>query len=259
MIYLSVVSHGHIDIIKELDTLPHFAQDKDYKVCIKDNLNCDELKKYCELNNIDYITSDEKLGFGANNNCVYWHYGDKIMDDDYFVILNPDVKVDSITLKDAVNRMKSLNVSLATINLFRNENLTVYDNAIRKFPSLIDFVKSYILKKNSTIIDKSIINEPQYVDWAAGSFLIFKSELFKKLRGFNEIYFMYCEDIDICWRANNILSERVLYFPTLKGVHYAQFSNRKLFSKHFFWHIKSVITFLAYKYGLKKQIKSKIL
>lgn len=66
-------------------------------------------------------------------------------------------------------------INLATINLFRNEELTIYDNAIRKFPSLIDFVKSYMIGKNTTIIDKSKIHQPEYVDWAAGSFLILRA------------------------------------------------------------------------------------
>ncbi|MEP9271228.1 glycosyltransferase family 2 protein [Enterobacter hormaechei] len=259
MIYLSVVSHGHLDIIRSLDSLPQLAKDDDFKICIKDNLNSHELHDYCKSNNIDYITTNEMLGFGANNNVIYEYYSNEIKEDDYFVILNPDVKVDSTTLKKAIDKMALQHINLATINLFRNEELTIYDNSIRKFPSLIDFVKSYMIGKNTTIIDKSKIHQPEYVDWAAGSFLIFKSDLFKKLKGFNETYFMYCEDIDICWRANKHYSERVLYYPDLMGIHYAQFSNRRFFSKHFFWHVKSIVTFLTYKYGIRREIKSKIM
>ncbi|EBA4721521.1 glycosyltransferase family 2 protein, partial [Salmonella enterica] len=79
--------------------------------------------------------------------------------------------------------------------------------------------------------------------------LIFKAEFFSKLNGFNEKYFMYCEDIDICWRANKIYNTSVLYLPQYVGVHLAQFNNRKILSRHFLWHIKSIILFLMYKNG----------
>ncbi|EAO4246747.1 glycosyltransferase family 2 protein, partial [Salmonella enterica] len=41
----------------------------------------------------------------------------------------------------------------------------------------------------------------------------------------------------------------VLYLPQYVGVHLAQFNNRKILSRHFLWHIKSIILFLMYKNG----------
>ena len=141
---------------------------------------------------------------------------------------------------------------LATINLYRDQSYTTPDNAIRNFPGLKDFFNSYFLGRNTTIIDKDKIHEPQHVDWAAGSLLIFKSSLYKKLQGFNTAYFMYCEDVDICWRAWILFKVKVLYIPSIKGIHHAQFNNRLFLSKHFFWHVKSALIFLSYKYRLRK-------
>ncbi len=41
------------------------------------------------------------------------------------------------------------------------------------------------------------------MEWVAGSFIAFKSSSYRKVQGFDENYFMYCEDIDICYRAKS--------------------------------------------------------
>lgn len=256
MIYVSVVSHGHFEIISKLNSLPALASDEQIKVCVKDNLSSHEMRTYCAAHKIDYVVTNKSQGFGENNNLIYHFYSEEITDDDYFVILNPDVYVDPTTLKLAINNMQDRDVKLATINLFRDQDYTVYDNSVRSFQKLKDFIKSYFFKKNTTIVKKEEIHSPTFVDWAAGSMLIFKSGLYKRLHGFNEMYFMYCEDIDICWRAKQYFSERVLYLPHLRGVHHAQFSNRRFLSKHFIWHVKSIIIFLSYKYGVISKVKS---
>jgi len=258
MIYLSVVSHGHIDIIKSLNSLPKLAKDKEVKVCVKDNLKDPALEQYCQDNDIDYVTSYEIMGFGENNNFVYDFYSGVIKDDDFFVVFNPDVDVSAEKLKIATNIMLEQQAEIATINLYRDVEFLVPDNSIRYFPNVRDFFTSYFMGKNTTIINKGNIHEPQFVDWAAGSFLLFKSGFFHKLKGFNCKYFMYCEDVDICWRAYSLFSQKVLFIPSIKGLHYAQFNNRRFLSKHFFWHVKSALIFLMYRYGLRKKTRSNI-
>lgn len=259
MIYISVVSHGHYDIIKKLAVLAELALENDINVCIKDNLNEEVLKSYCKKNNIKYIPSKYPKGFGENNNCVFNHLKEKISDDDYFVIYNPDLSLSASQLREAIKTMNSESASLGTVNLYKDNNYTIPDNSVRCFPGLIDFISSYAFKKNTSIVDKSTIDTLKYVDWAAGSLLIFKSKLYKNLKGFNLVYFMYCEDIDICWRARKIYNEKVLYMPHIIGIHHAQHNNRKLFSRHFIWHLKSTIVYLSYRYGLRSRIKTNLI
>ncbi|HCL5277181.1 TPA: glycosyltransferase family 2 protein [Salmonella enterica] len=188
------------------------------------------------------------LGFGANNNYIYKtnKKNKKIKDDDYIIILNPDVNVTTCVIKELINTMHKDNISIASINLYKDDNFTLFDNSIRNWPTFKDFFSSFIGKKNKSIIDKNLIHEPVHIDWAAGSFLALSASLYNKLKGFDEGYFMYCEDIDICYRAS-ILQERMMYYPHFKAVHYAAHANRKIFSKHFFWHLKSICRFLLIK------------
>ncbi|MDM5119743.1 glycosyltransferase family 2 protein [Aeromonas hydrophila] len=250
MIYISIVSHGHADMIERLDCASVLAKNTHLRVIVKDNKGEKTLENYCTKNNIHYYSEPLGLGFGANNNYIFSKISNEINDDDYFIVLNPDVLVSCSEIISAIDEMKLRHAKVGTINLFSDDDYSVYDFSVRNFPSIKDFIGSYIGLGNKTIIDKSEINSNVFVDWAAGSFLIFNAALYKKLKGFNEEYFMYCEDIDICWRACEIAGEKVYFMPAYKAVHLAQLRNRKFFSKHFFWHVMSAIRFVFYRCGL---------
>ncbi|EOV0841036.1 glycosyltransferase family 2 protein, partial [Cronobacter sakazakii] len=97
---------------------------------------------------------------------------------------------------------------------------------------------------NKTIVDKNSITKNTFVDWASGSFLLFTSQLYERLEGFDTKYYMYCEDIDICLRANLIIGAKLTYIPSVRAIHLAAHANRKLFSKNFIWHFSSAMRYL---------------
>ena len=72
--------------------------------------------------------------------------------DDWFLVLNPDVLVEHLSLLELVKRATENCNELATINLYKDSEYKVYDNCIRTFPTLIDFASSYIGLGNKTII-----------------------------------------------------------------------------------------------------------
>ena len=69
--------------------------------------------------------------------------------------------------------------------------------------------------------------------------MIFDSISYKKLGGFDEGYFMYIEDTDICYRCNS-LGIKKKYYPTFVVKHFAQRKSKNFFKKEFFWMLKSV-------------------
>ncbi|HIF9158868.1 TPA: glycosyltransferase family 2 protein [Photobacterium damselae] len=245
-VYLAVVSHGHDTIINNIGCLKLLANH--FNVVIKSNKSGDDLTDITKNCNVHWIDDFYGLGFGQNNNNIYNYCVNKLdmRDEDFFIVLNPDVKIDKDAILKLINIMESEVINLASINLYKNESKTEYDNSIRYFPTAINFIKSLLGLGNESIIDKSSLNGNLDVDWAAGSFLAFRSKHYKKLCGFDENYFMYCEDIDICYRSA-MLNSKVRYIHEIEAIHFAQHNNRKLMSKHFFWHIRSAIRFLFSK------------
>ena len=239
--FISIVSHGHGKIISSLDTLSTLS--REYTIILTDNIGEMDLKNYCLKNGIYYILNEKRKGFGENNNQNY-NFAEEYLDMkcyDYFLVMNPDVKITSDSLAEAERIMIESNAELATINLYKSEG--ELDANVRNFPGICDFIRSYIYRQNNTIIDKNKIHNNCYVDWASGSFLIFKSKLYKEISGFDTKFFMYCEDLDICRRALSNSKQKVLYINDVKALHIAAHNNRKLFSKHFIWHVKSALRY----------------
>jgi len=59
---------------------------------------------------------------------------------------------------------------------------------------------------------------PQAVDWVTGAFMGFSRELFERVGGFDEDYFMYYEDVDFCLRARRAGAQSY-FLPSAKAVH----------------------------------------
>lgn len=242
-LFISVINHNHDDMICDNPTLRNLA--KEHTVIIKSNtLASQRLTEYCSSSLIHLIQGQKTKGFGANNNEVF-HYAElklSMTENDHFLVLNPDVEVDNSTINKLLVQSTADKCAISTINLFRNREMTEYDNSIRHFPSLLNPIKSIFGFKRNDQYDKRKIVTAKTIDWAAGSFLLFQYKIFKKLQGFDEKYFMYFEDVDICKRASKS-NDLVTYYPQFKGLHLAQFSNRKLFSKESLYYIQSTITY----------------
>ena len=75
-------------------------------------------------------------------------------------------------------------------------------------------------------------------EWVNGAFMLFPAKVFGKIGGFDERYFMYCEDVDICLRLQ--LAGFKLAQSDVRVVHAARRNTRANF-KHFLWHITSLV------------------
>ncbi len=242
-LFISVVNHNHDEMICENPTLKELAIE--HTVLLKSNTQAtSKLQNYCKNNGIILIQGTETKGFGANNNEVF-NYAEQLLtlsEDDYFLVLNPDVEISLEVINRLLSTITANGYAISTINLFRNKAMTEYDNSIRRFPSILNPIKTLLKIKRTDHYDKNKITEPMTVDWAAGSFLLFKYDAYKQLNGFDERYFMYFEDVDICRRAKrkNIF---IYYIPDIKAVHYASYSNRVIISKYSLFYFKSLIKY----------------
>lgn len=248
-VFLSIVSHGHSNLIHKLGCVRKLISD--FEIVVKSNKPGDNFSKLDQSENFHWVDEHYFCGFGHNNNIVFNYCQSRLGMNrkDYFVVLNPDVVIDAFNIRALIKKMESNKIKLSSINLYKDFDYTVHDNSIRNFPTLKHFAKSFLGLENDAVINKDTIADVTQVDWAAGSFLAFQSSHYAKLGGFDENYFMYCEDIDICYRSMK-LGHYVNYHPDIKAIHLASHANRNLFSKHFIWHVTSAIRFLFTRLGL---------
>ena len=93
--YIAIVSHGHHDYIEKNKELVKIAELNNVQVVIKDNIKESKLEEYAKNHNFMYVTTDETLGFGKNNNFIFNYSKQKLnaRNEDWFIIFNPDVVI----------------------------------------------------------------------------------------------------------------------------------------------------------------------
>jgi N-acetylglucosaminyl-diphospho-decaprenol L-rhamnosyltransferase len=113
------------------------------------------------------------------------------------------------------------------------------EDSARRFPSPLKiFCKVFGKCKGSDYVIK---DETIFPDWVGGMFMLFRHETFEQLGGFNQKYFLYYEDVDLCARMK-LKGYKVALCPGAKVVHEARRdSHRKM--KFLKWHITSMLRF----------------
>lgn len=229
MIAISIVSHGHgVMLHPQVDELLQFPEVE--KILI--TLNIPELVNLPADDRIQVIQNISPKGFGANHNQAF-----SFCDSQFFCVLNPDISFDENPFPQLL-QVASGGVGLVA-PIAKNLDGGIEDS-VRRFPSpvsillrrLFDYQDGYSFAQG----DASF-----YPEWVGGMCMLFKSSAYAGLGGFDEAYFMYVEDVDICtrlWRAGY----KVLVCPSAVVFHDARRASRKSL-QHLSWHISSLLRY----------------
>jgi len=189
---------------------------------------------------VEYIDNKENLGFGRGHNVVI----DRI-ESDYHAIVNPDIEIKEDVFSAILSYMNEENTVGMVIPKIVDENGQI-QAAYREYPTILDvfirmFCKSLFKKRQAEhTLQSKDYTEPFQVPFAQGCFLVIRTEIFKALRGFDDRYFMYMEDTDLCRRVNE--KSRVMYYPGASVTHaWEQGSHKNM--KLMKIHIKSMLSY----------------
>ena len=85
---------------------------------------------------------------------------------------------------------------------------------------------------------------PARADWLLGAFLLLRRSALEELGGFDEGFRLYCEDIDLCYRAARAGWER-WYVPAAVVEHaYAAEIDRRFVTRRTLWHLRGMLRFV---------------
>lgn len=237
-IHFSVVSHGQGQIVGLLlNDLKIVAAANDIVVTL--TLNIEETLPF-DLEAFPFLIRVEKnsipKGFGANHNAAFYKFQE---DSTCFCVVNPDIRFNKDPFPALLSCLKNDAVGLAA-PIVMGENGELEDSA-RLFPTPFKILcKAFGQCKGSDYVIK---NEPIYPDWVGGMFMLFPHEIFEKLNGFNEQFFLYYEDVDLCARLR-LLGYEVVVCPATKVVHDARRSSHSSF-RYLKWHLASMLHFFC--------------
>lgn len=182
---------------------------------------------------LEIIRNAVPKGFGANHNAAFARALTE-----RFCVLNPDIRFDADPFPPLLDALRDSRTGVAAPRVLAPDG-TVDDSA-RRFPDL----RSLALKAlgRAPRLEYTIGAEPVRPDWVAGMFMLFRADTYRQLSGFDERYFLYYEDVDLCRRLRQAGYEAVLV-PQASVVHYAQRQSRRSL-RHFLWHATSLARFL---------------
>jgi GT2 family glycosyltransferase/lipopolysaccharide/colanic/teichoic acid biosynthesis glycosyltransferase len=169
------------------------------------------------------IQNTENVGFGKAIN-----QATGIASGKYYLILNPDTIIEESTISTFVDYLEN-NSSIGLVGpKIVNSDGSLQKGCKRSFPTIgVALPKLIGLDKlfpNSRLAGRYNLNyldpdEIHNVDAISGSCMFIRSELFNKIGGFDEQFFMYGEDIDLCYQIHQQGFE-VHYLPTTQIMHY---------------------------------------
>lgn len=217
--------------------------DLEVKLFISDNSENEKLKKL-KSDKVEYIKNESNLGFGKAHNKIIEKIKDKT---EFHVILNPDVYFYKGVLEELYKFMKN-NKDIGLVMpkvLYPNGDIqylckklpTPYHLIIRKFIPFKKLKNKINYKYEMRDKDYSKIME---VPNLSGAFMFIRSEVFDKVGGFDERYFMYMEDTDFVRRIGE--KYKTVYYPKVYIYHEykkGSYKNLKLMK----YHISSAIKY----------------
>lgn len=187
---------------------------------------------------VTWLPLGANLGYGAAANRAA-----RIMPGRDLLVCNPDVEVGAGAVAALTASLRA-DPGLGVVGpCLLNADGSVYPSA-RTFPDLLDAFGHGLLglvipnnpfTRRYRMLDRDY-DAPADVDWVSGAFVLIRRRTWEEIGGFDPHYFMYLEDVDLCWRAGRA-GWRVGYVPGarvthIQGVSAARHPYRMLVAHH---------------------------
>ena len=227
----SIVSHGHGAMLPDL--FEGFASCPEVGEIILTRNIADRESSFDSPQRLTTVENSNPKGFGANHNAAFQQARTP-----YFAILNPDVRLLDNPFPALLSCMQDGRAALCAPAV-TNPDGALEDSA-RHFPSPFDLARKAVGRYDGRLT-YSLGDPPRTAPWLAGMFMLLRSADYAAMGGFDEEFFLYYEDVDLCarlWRAGR----RVMLCPQVHVVHDARRASRHDL-RHMRWHAASMFRY----------------
>lgn len=227
---VSIVNYNHKErILACLESISHAAGVLDIDIHVVDNNSVDgsvdEIKR--RYPQVKLTANTENVGFAKANNQVLSCFESR-----YCLITNPDIVALPGALEAMVAFMDSHPEAGAAGCKMLNHDRTI-QYSCRRFPSVFTTVTRGLLIDSvwpiSKMTEKYLMQDWAHdrimpVDWLTGCCLLLRRTTLQEVGLLDERYFMYFEDVDLCYRINR--NWKVYYLPHISMIHEYQHESR---------------------------------
>lgn len=178
------------------------------------------------------VTNTVPKGFGANHNAAF-----KLAKADYFCVLNPDIRMVEDPFPCLISQLVNSRIGVAAPLIVSPSGQP--EDSARKFPTPVSILKKALFGARGS--EYEICETPIFPDWVGGMFMVFRSKVFREIGGFDGFYFLYYEDVDLCWRLRGY-GYQVTLTPLAYAIHDARRASHRNI-RYLFWHLSSMLRF----------------
>jgi GT2 family glycosyltransferase len=238
MLTLSIVSHGHGTMLNELLRDLEIVAGVPFEVLLTLNIPEPDPVAAAGLRYpLRIIRNAQPRGFGANHNAAFGS-----STGDFFCVLNPDVRLNGDPFPTLLQNLAQPNTGVVAPAITNAAGLP--EPTARRFPSPLSILRKALLGAPRQEYEFS--DTPLDVDWVSGVFMLFRRPVYERLGGFDERYFLYYEDVDLCARLRALgLQTRVV--PAATAQHAARHDSHRNW-RYTRWHLTSMLRFFSTHY-----------
>ena len=224
MVSIIILSYNTENLLRDcLASLKNTLKEP-HEIIVVDNASKDGSVKMVEKEfpKVRLIKNPTNVGFAGGCNL-----GAKNATGEYLLFLNSDITLESDILFEFMKTMKSDDNNAVIGGLLQNNDGTLQ----RSYGDFYDLKNvAYMLFLGEKHEVKRFQGEKiKTVDWVSGGCMFVKKSVFDKVGGFDEKFFMYIEDMELCYRIRKE-GLKILVTPQVKVTHLGQGSSNKTFA-----------------------------
>jgi N-acetylglucosaminyl-diphospho-decaprenol L-rhamnosyltransferase len=228
------------------------------EIVVVDNCSTDKTRDIVlrALPSARLVSPGRRQGFAANCNL-----GASVSTGSAYLFLNPDTRVAPGAIDALVDTVMDPTIAIAGPRMIYPDGTP--QSSARRFPTPFTTIvrrtplrwvmRNTRLERRHLMLDAASEVPPagvNDVDWVLGAAMAMRSEVFWSLGGMDCGYRLYCEDIDICWRAWKA-KRRVVQVPAAVVEHdLCELTRRRFLTRATIWHVRSMARFVL-RHGLR--------
>lgn len=232
-----------------IDSIQRFPAKYSYEIIVVDNNSHDGTVEHTRNHypDVKVLANKENLGFARANN-----QGAALATGEYYFILNPDTLFLEGTIDNLVEFMdQNPDIAMCGPRVL-NDDGTI-QRSVRNFQTWKAAFCRYSPLKYLGIFKSDLnhwrcrdfdFNLQSDVEQLIGAAILIRKEVFERFNGFDELFFMYYEEVDLCYRVK-ASGLRNVYYPGAEIIHLGGRSSKQVPAKKQFMILQSLVRYLA--------------
>lgn len=220
-----------------IDSIFNSIKSVEFEIIIINNSPEEKLNEIVEKYNSVRVIDNSNFGFSQGNNL-----GARNAKGEYLFFLNPDTIIKKDIFKDFFETFSNRNYGAVGFKLFYPDGTFQIsfglENNIKNEKINKKSEKSFN-KRDKVFMNEveTLYSEPEEVDWVSGAAMIMKKVVFDVIGQFDERYFLYYEDADLCKRLKD-MGYQVYFFPYSEIIHFKGENTNEEFNEEAYYYSK---------------------